>query len=171
VASNRQRPKGAEEPAVVKGDQTERNDDKEDRFLVNVPTKEEGSVATQRDCANKRLPRRFVEQSKKDRLLQLALETRSIEQILTIWAPRVKRKQVRGTTSGRTAKDVSPTKPRVTLFTASGSTFNPRRGPPVCSSQRCLVRWYTQHTIDEETVHERIHRPYIGCPICVAQST
>jgi hypothetical protein len=131
MASNRQWPESAEKPAVVKGNQTEGDDNQEYRFFVDVPTKEEGSVTAKRYCTDKRLPRRFVEQSKEDRLLLLALIIPSLEKTLTICAPKVNRKQVRGTTSGRTAKDVSPTRPRVTLCTASGSTFNPRRGAPV----------------------------------------
>jgi hypothetical protein len=131
MASNRQRPEGTEKSAVVEGNQTEGDNNQEDRFLVDMPAKEEGSVTAKRYCTDKRLPRRFVEQSKEDRLLPSALIIPSLEKTLTICAPNVNRKQVRGTTSGRTAKDVSPTSPRVTLFTASGSTFNPRRGAPV----------------------------------------
>jgi hypothetical protein len=61
VASDRQRPEGAKEPAVVERNQTKGDDDQKDRFLVNVPTEEKGSIATKSDCANKRLPRWFVE--------------------------------------------------------------------------------------------------------------
>jgi hypothetical protein len=115
----------------MKRDQAERNDDQEDRFLVYMPAEEERRVPTERDCANKGFPGGFVEQSKEDRLYTSALSTPGSKDELTICAPRVKRKHVRGTTSGRTAKDVSPTKPLVTLFTASGSTFSPRRGAAV----------------------------------------
>ena len=41
---------------------------------------------------------------------------------LTICAAKVRMKVVRGLTSGRTANDVSPTSPRVTLLTASALT-------------------------------------------------
>lgn len=46
----------------------------------------------------------------------------------TICVPRVRRKHINGSMSGSTAKDVSPTSPRVTLFTASWSKCSPRRG-------------------------------------------
>jgi hypothetical protein len=69
VASDRQRPESAKEPAIMQRNQAEGDDDQENRFLVNMPTEKEGSVTTKRDCTDKRLPRWLVEQSKKDRLL------------------------------------------------------------------------------------------------------
>lgn len=44
------------------------------------------------------------------------------------WKRRVRRKQVRGVMSGRTAKEVSPTRPRVALAMASVLRLRPRRG-------------------------------------------
>jgi len=48
-----------------------------------------------------------------------------------IWKNRVRRKVVLGTISGRTAKAVSPTRPRVTLVRASWFTERPRWGATV----------------------------------------
>ena len=48
-----------------------------------------------------------------------------------VWKKRVRRKVVLGTISGRTAKAVSPTRPRVTLVRASWFTERPRRGATV----------------------------------------
>ncbi len=45
-----------------------------------------------------------------------------------IWKRSVRAKVVRAVTSGRTAKDVSPTSPRVTLVRASSLTGRLRRG-------------------------------------------
>jgi hypothetical protein len=45
-----------------------------------------------------------------------------------IWKISVRAKVVRAVTSGRTAKEVSPTRPRVTLLIASWLTVRPRRG-------------------------------------------
>lgn len=42
--------------------------------------------------------------------------------MLTIWAAKVKTKVIRGDMSGRTANEVSPTRPLVTLLTASRLT-------------------------------------------------
>jgi hypothetical protein len=44
---------------------------------------------------------------------------------------RVRRKQIRGVMSGRTAKDVSPTSPRVTLSKASALTGKPSFGATI----------------------------------------
>jgi hypothetical protein len=44
---------------------------------------------------------------------------------------RVRRKVVREVISGSTAKEVFPTRPRVTLLRASGLTVRPRRGATV----------------------------------------
>jgi hypothetical protein len=48
-----------------------------------------------------------------------------------IWKRTVSRKVVRAVTSGSTAKEVSPTRPRVTLVRASWLTGRLRRGATV----------------------------------------
>ena len=48
------------------------------------------------------------------------------------WKMRVRMNVVLGEISGRTAKEVSPTRPRVTLFTAVWSTVNPSLGATSC---------------------------------------
>lgn len=63
MTCDRQRPERAEESAVMERNQTERNNDKKDCLLVNVPTKEEGGISTKRDRTNESLPRWFVEHS------------------------------------------------------------------------------------------------------------
>jgi len=63
MTSDSQGPESAKESAVMKCNQAKWNDDKQNRFLVNMPAKEEGSVTAERDCTDKRLPRWFVEQS------------------------------------------------------------------------------------------------------------
>lgn len=45
-----------------------------------------------------------------------------------IWKRRVRAKVVEGVIGGRTAKAVSPTRPRVTLWRAEVSTGRPIRG-------------------------------------------
>ena len=50
------------------------------------------------------------------------------------WKMRVRKKQVRGVMSGRTAKEVSPTRPRVALVRASVLRDRPRRGATGCVS-------------------------------------
>lgn len=52
----------------------------------------------------------------------------AVEKALTIWKSNVSAKVAFGETSGKTAKYVSPTKPRVTLLTASLSTGKPSSG-------------------------------------------
>jgi hypothetical protein len=54
-----------------------------------------------------------------------------------IWKRRVKAKVVLAVTSGRTAKEVSPTRPRVTLVSASSLTGRLRRGATRVIVRRC----------------------------------
>jgi hypothetical protein len=54
-----------------------------------------------------------------------------------IWKRRVKAKVVLAVTSGRTAKEVSPTRPRVTLVSASSLTGRLRRGATWMIVRRC----------------------------------
>lgn len=51
-----QRSERAEVAAVLECNQTERDDDQEHSFLVNMPTKEERCVATQSNGADEGLP-------------------------------------------------------------------------------------------------------------------
>jgi len=64
MASYCQGAKRAEEPAVMQRNQAERDDDKKNRLLVDMPAEKEGRVAAERDCADERFPSRFIEQSK-----------------------------------------------------------------------------------------------------------
>lgn len=61
-----QRSEGAKIPAIMKGNQTERNNNKQYGLLMNMPTKEKGSIATERDRTDKDLPGWFVEEADKN---------------------------------------------------------------------------------------------------------
>jgi len=69
VTRHGQRAEGAEVSTVAEGHQAERDDDKQNCFLMNVPAEEERGVAAQSDRTNEGLPRRFVKETQQDRLL------------------------------------------------------------------------------------------------------
>lgn len=54
--------------AIMKGNQTKGNDDKQNGLLMNVPPEEKGSIATKSDRADKDLPGWLVEEANKDGL-------------------------------------------------------------------------------------------------------
>jgi hypothetical protein len=70
---------------------------------------------------------------------------------LTTWKLTVSKKQVNGTTSGSTAKEVSPTSPRVTLLIASRSTSRPRYGATMTVSYAriCSKISYSRSEVDQ----------------------
>ena len=72
VAGDRQRPEGAEIAAVLECHQTEWDDDKQDRLLVDVPAEEKRRVATECDGADEGFPGRLEEQSEKNRLKDIS---------------------------------------------------------------------------------------------------
>lgn len=77
----------------------------------------------------------------------------------------------RGVMLGRTAKDVSPTRPRVTLWTAEASTGSFKYGAADevrirdCGNEACHL------TVYQHSVGERVHCPNIRCPICMAETS
>lgn len=68
MASDSQRPESAVIPAVLECYQTKRNNDEQNRLLVNVPSEEKGRISAERDGANKGFPGGLEEESEKDRL-------------------------------------------------------------------------------------------------------
>ena len=62
----------------------------------------------------------------------------------TIWKKSVSKNVAVGVTSGRTANEVSPTNPLVTLFTAAKSTFNPSLGATTIKTRS--ANEYSAHT-------------------------
>jgi hypothetical protein len=52
----RQGSEGAKIPSILQGNETERDDDKKDRLLVDVPTEEKRGISAQSDRPNKRIP-------------------------------------------------------------------------------------------------------------------
>jgi len=122
VTRNSKRPKSSQVASILECEQTERDDDKQDRLFMDVPAKQEGSIATQCDCSHKVVPARLQKDLDQGWLRQLARDM--VEKLLkqrTICATRVRTNVTRDEISGRTANDVSPTRPRVTLFTAAWS--------------------------------------------------
>lgn len=87
-----------------------------------------------------------------------------------IWKERVRMKVVRGEMSGRTAKAVSPIRPRVTLFTADWSMVSPRRGATaaVVSSGEMVGRGRL-NTIYQDSIREGVHSPNVRRPVRMAQ--
>lgn len=51
-----QGPEGPEVSPIFQSNETEGNDDEENRFLVNMPTKEKGRISAESDGTNKRIP-------------------------------------------------------------------------------------------------------------------
>lgn len=72
--------------------------------------------------------------------------------------------------SGRTAKEVSPTSPRVTLLRASWFTESPRRGATrnKVSKGVNLPGKKRIHTGNQGTIGKRVHSPYIWRPVRMA---
>jgi len=81
-------------------------------------------------------------------------------------------KVIRGEISGNTANDVSPTRPLVTLLTASTLTGNLRYGAARLMSDLLHTSanpfWLT---VDQHTIAERVHGPHVWGPVRVAQSS
>ena len=136
MSRNSERAKGAEIPAVFRGQQTEGYDDKKDCFLVYMPAEQERCISTEGYSTNKGFPRGF--QKEFDQAQLFKVNTIGGENMgygsLTIWKHRVNMKVVQGVTLGRTAKAVSPTRPLVPLLTAVESTARPIRGATVLVS-------------------------------------
>lgn len=86
--------------------------------------------------------------------------------------PSVSAKQVRGEISGRTAKAVSPTSPRVTLLSAPVFKDSPRRGATmgILVRIRADIGIGVTRTVDQHAIHKGVHRPDIGSPICMAKT-
>jgi hypothetical protein len=61
MTCDRQGSKGAKESAIVERNQAERDDDKKNSLLVNMPAEQEGSIPTQGDRTNESFPRWFVQ--------------------------------------------------------------------------------------------------------------
>jgi len=68
VACHSERSEGAEVPAIVERDQAERNDDQQDRFLVDVPPEEERSISAESSSCNEVGPCRAEEKLDECRL-------------------------------------------------------------------------------------------------------
>lgn len=83
---------------------------------------------------------------------------------LTSWANKVRIKVALGDILGRTAKEESPTSPRVTLVNAAWSTGNRNFGATeLCKLTAEILRG--RLTINENSISERIHGPYVGSPV------
>jgi hypothetical protein len=61
VTCDSQRSESSQVPSVPQGNQTEGNNDQQDGFFMNVPSKEKRGIATQRDGADEILPRTVPE--------------------------------------------------------------------------------------------------------------
>lgn len=68
MAGHSQWSKCAEVPAIMKGNQAEGNDDKQNGFLMNMPSEEKGSITTKSDCADENLPGWLVEEANQNGL-------------------------------------------------------------------------------------------------------
>lgn len=129
MAGYREGAEGAEVASVFEGEEAEGDDDEEDGFLVDMPAEEEGRVAAECEGADEVVPGRSEEElCERDLRRLLGLSCRNLVPKLTIWKRSVRAKVVFGVISGNTAKDVSPTKPLVTLLTALWSMGNPVKG-------------------------------------------
>lgn len=73
--------------------------------------------------------------------------------------------------SGSTAKDVSPIRPRVTLFTADWLTGSPSTGPTVVDQLGWLERLNEELTNDEDPIDKGKHGPDIWSPIGMTKTT
>jgi hypothetical protein len=93
---------------------------------VDVPAEEERGIAAESDSTNERLPCWLQEEFDEKDLFVVSAKAGISTILLTTWKNNVKMNVTRGGTSGSTAKDVSPTRPRVTLLTANLSTLRPR---------------------------------------------
>jgi len=129
VSRDGERSEGPQVSPVFEREQAEREDDEQDGLFVDVPAEEERGVAAQRQRGDEILPRRLQEELEQSRLsLKVSLFRGDLiywgiaNPPLTTCAASVKMKVVRGLISGKTANEVSPTKPRVTLLMASRLT-------------------------------------------------
>ena len=90
---------------------------------------------------------------------------------LTSWKRNVSKNVCSLVTSGRTAKEVSPTSPRVTLLRASWFTGRPKRGATIFQvsgsgieqADACIL------TRNQCPIHERVHGPNVWRPVRMAQ--
>ena len=138
VSGDRERLEGAVVSPIFERDQAERDDDEEDGLLVHVPAEEEGGVAAESHGADEGLPVGAEPEFDQGKLhgVSILLQTKKKKKgVHTSWKIRVRMKVCSLVTSGRIAKDVSPTKPRVTLDKASSLTGRPNRGATVYISQ------------------------------------
>lgn len=87
----------------------------------------------------------------------------------TVWKITVKANVAVGGMSGRAAKDVSPTRPRVTLLIAASLTLRPSLGATKRINAYSIDRIVRILTIDQDSIRERVHRPYVRCPVRMAK--
>ena len=123
------RSEGAEVSTVSEGQETKGDDDEEDSFLVDVPAEEERAVAAKRKSGGEGVPIWVEEEFYEGRLGNVnECASNYMGSRLTSCAARVRMKVMRGVISGNTANTVSPTRPRVTLLTASVLTGSFKNG-------------------------------------------
>jgi hypothetical protein len=92
----------------------------------------------------------------------------------TSWNKKVSKKVCSLVTSGRMAKEVSPTSPRVTLFKASVFTGSPSLGATAENVRKVLLSMEPSRsrrvlTWNQSSISERVHCPNIWSPIGMAQ--
>ena len=99
---------------------------------MDVPAEEEGGVAAEREGGDEVVPG-WHEEELEESGLELLVQGcwLCVVAARTICAASVRINVMRGVICGRTANDVSPTRPRVTLLIASRSTGSFRYGAAV----------------------------------------
>ena len=142
---------------------------------MDMPTEQKGGISTKRNSAYKSVPLwsepQFNETDLYSQIIRyIVLSLRQMGQ-LTNWKTKVRANVCSLLTSGRTAKDVSPTSPLVTLLIASRFTPKPKRGATGIVSRQSTVGMKQQKlTWYQDTIYKCINSPDIRCPVCMAKS-
>ena len=98
---------------------------------MNVPSEQERSITAESYSSNESLPAWMEEELYKTYLRTVSGDPDVLIGRPTTWKNRVRRNVVLGEISGKTANEVSPTRPLVTLLRPASLTFRPSLGAAV----------------------------------------
>jgi hypothetical protein len=132
MSSDSQRYKCREVASVTEADKREWQQDQQYSLFMNVPAKEERRVCRQCESRKKVVENLAWSKEKVEEwwLMWVSTSIHSGER-LTSWDASVRMNVCLGLMSGKTAKLVSPTSPRVTLLRASALTGSFKYGATV----------------------------------------
>lgn len=142
-------------PPVPKGNETERDNDKKNSFLVHMPAEQERGVSTQGDSSNEGFPSRLEEEL--DQRYDLEKECENKTGSWTDFRQYGERR-VSNQATGDTLQ-------RALVDSPSDSWGN----YTMLEMRSCVTK--TGHTMDKDSIRKRIESPDVRRPVSMAKTT